>query len=34
MLTALLLMGYHPANAAWLAVAFYAGVCLLLWWGA
>lgn len=33
MLTLLLLMGFRPTDATWLALVFYAGLCLFLWWG-
>lgn len=34
MLTLLLLLGFSPIQAGWLAIAFYAALFLLIWWGA
>ena len=34
MLTLLLLLGYQPGEAVFLAVGFYAGLVLILCWGA
>lgn len=33
MLTLLLMLGVRPLVAPWLALAFYSGVLLLIWWG-